>query len=218
MKYFLITAGLLLVGMSVKAQHDTALSVLNINYIRDAEYGASNQPDSRIQADRTIRGWKDIDQLSPQPVGLPDRQVALYIDTSSTVAVQSFCQGYKMLLLNTGRKPVAFYAVANSLDIRLQAQGEDGVWQDIESLNTAYCGFAKRQVKLPRGKYWTFAVPRFGGSMAVNMRASITYYQPQDLVTKKILYSNVVKGYINPGQFTNPSPIYDILINTGEPE
>lgn len=87
--------------------------------------------------------------------------------------------------------------------MKLQAKNQAGEWKYIEYLPSSICGNSYHTVKLEPGAYWQFAVPVYQGVWKTNIRAELSYPDKNHSQNYKTVYSNIITGSVNPGQFSN---------------
>lgn len=193
-----------------EADADTSMELqkLNIDHLGHADYGAYEWVDSGRKYSYNYAGWEDITGYQGWGGNLHPPALTLAIDTARIERFKPSWFGYNMYLLNTGGDTVRFNARTNQLDLCLQAQNARGQWSDIEEPAKAFCKLIDHQIKLPPGMFWSFVIPRYDGADSTFIRARLKYIDPAHPGKEKILYSNAIRGTVNPGQFTIRRPFH----------
>ncbi|MDO6435328.1 WG repeat-containing protein [Flavitalea sp. BT771] len=183
------------------------LRTFNSDYMLRGYFYAYSSPNKNGEPARS-GGWalsKNIPRkIRDVPFG-PD-SLHLLIDTALTDTFSVDFRGYRVYLANTTGDTCWFPAEDSRLNCTTQAQGKDGSWKDIDYLPNSWCGNSYHKIALEPGAYWKFTMPQMDGAIAVNVRLQLEYLDPQHPKKKKVLYSNVIHGAINPAQLWNKRP------------
>lgn len=180
-----------------------ALLPLNIDYMNRGYFYAYSTP--KKTAEDESGGWATSTNL-PQPITagrFPEQSLTVFIDTAKTDSIQDLYKGYKLYISNTTADTVHFNAQDSRLYLQLQAQDSKGEWRDIEYLPSSWCGNSYHTVDLEPNAYWHFTIPQYEGEMTTQIRAALQYIDPANPKLNKVVYSNVINGTVNPGQFWN---------------
>ena len=113
-----------------------------------------------------------------------------------------------LFISNTTIDTVKFNAQDSRLYMKLQAQNSKGEWKDIEYLPSSWCGNSYHEIELEPNAFWKFTVPNYKGEFQTKIRAELRYIDNDNLKTEKVVYSNIINGSINPGQFWNKRTYY----------
>ena len=140
--------------------------------------------------------------ISPIP---PDSKaekdtLQLFIDTTQHCLWDCRYYGYTMRLTNTTMRDYFFPANYIYMYITMQAQDNSGKWKDIEYVPEAYDNISFHTLHLRPNEYWGFKIPAYQGETKTLLRAKLAYQSsPADSV--KTMYSNTIKGSVNPAQY-----------------
>lgn len=147
---------------------------------------------------RSTNKYKSLDSLSLDASGfsliLSDRQEDLFDGIG----------GRNIYLVNAANDTVYFEAQDSRLYMMMQAKDRFGAWKDIEYLPSSWCGNSYHKVFLPPHHYWSFATLAFDkGAMKTDLRVRLWYkeHYSDSREEEKTIYSNEVKGRVNPAQF-----------------
>lgn len=137
----------------------------------------------------------------------------VYIDTTKTTDLGNGFAAFNVYVINTAGDTVFFEAQDSRLYMTVQALDKSGEWKPIEYLPNSWCGNSYHKLFLPSGAYWQFKTPVFEGRYKTSLRISLSYKNDPE-GKSEIVYSNVIKAKINPGQFWrkkkyNPNGIMD---------
>jgi hypothetical protein len=127
---------------------------------------------------------------------LPRGHVLLIARPEQRVAWADRYEGLEVVLANTTRGTVWFEASDSRLSIVREARDAEGRWRPVEYLPSSFCGNSYHRVALPPDHYWSFAAPRYSGTVATVMRFVLL-----DAGRGEPLYSNEFDGWVNPEQF-----------------
>ncbi|MFT3682598.1 MAG: WG repeat-containing protein [Ferruginibacter sp.] len=178
----------------------TALFKLNIDYMMRGYFYAYSAG-RRTQG--PFGGWA-ISSNEPQNINsssFDSNALSIKIDTGQVDTFARKYYGYKLFIANTTTETVRFNAQDSRLYMTLQAQDENGEWMDIEYLPSSWCGNSYHQVELDPNKYWSFTIPVYEGVLATKIRAALKCIDKEDQESERFIYSNIIYGSINPGQF-----------------
>ncbi|MDF2192522.1 WG repeat-containing protein [Paraflavitalea sp. CAU 1676] len=194
-----------------QAQQDTTthLRRLNIDFMLRAHCSAY----STLGKDGEFNsgGWATSGNF-PQKT-LPGRQqqpnrLSVVIDTMRVDTFGWRYNGYPLYVMNTTADTLQFRAVDSRLYLKMQAQDEKGQWQDIQYMPSSFCGNSYHTIQLEPAAHWKFVVPDLEGELSTYIRVELKYLDPRNPEKEKILYSNIIRGSINPAQFTNKQSYY----------
>lgn len=138
----------------------------------------------------------------------------IFWDDSHTELINDKHLGYELYIANTTGADVSFPAISSSLYMFIEARDEKGTWRAIQEIRHPVDGF--NILLLSPNEYWKVKVPKYTGSLETELRVSLTRYTQEDNnFATEILYSNTIKGSINPSQFYSKTgyPAYDWLNN-----
>jgi hypothetical protein len=201
------------------SRRSATLPPLNIDYMLRGYFCAYSAPDTRGET-QPSGGWavshntphKIAAQVSSKFASLFDtNRLQLVIDTGTIDTFSSAYRGYRIYLANSTRDTARFDAEDSRLYLSTEAQGPDGVWKAIDYLPSSWCGNSYHTVDLDPGAYWTFTMPQFDGAIPVNIRLRLEGLRlpgahPRDNQQSPALYSNTIRGRVNPAQFWNKLP------------
>ncbi|HBF21822.1 MAG TPA: hypothetical protein DDW81_17110 [Cryomorphaceae bacterium] len=195
----------------------TELQSLNIDYMNGGYFIAfSEQPNSH-------GGYAESQNL-PQKIDkalqLPEKELSVTVKTEVHDTLWKSYLGYRVIVANTTRKKIEFFAQDSRLYMKVQAKNPRGEWQDIEYLPSSWCGNSYHSVYLKKNEYWKLTTPVYEGDFETQLRIELEYPDPDDepenpweRKTRKI-YSNEYAGSVNLAQFWrkpgySPSGIMD---------
>jgi len=174
---------------------------LNIDYMNRGYFYASAKADL---GDSKDDNWAPATKISKgRHPAFEKGKLALCIDTDYKKPYQKDFSGYQMFVANTTGDTVKFNAQDGRLYLKLQARNTKGAWKDIEYVPNSWCGNSYHQIKLGPGNYWNFTIPQYDGQIKTQLRAKLTYVDPNDGKKSTHIYSNAINAGINPGQFWN---------------
>lgn len=191
-----------------KTDSSTALKFLNIDFMNRGYFYAYSTP--KNTEDDNSGGWA----TSPNKPNIitdmkfPGNSFSITIDTNNidTFANQFF--GFKIFISNTTADTVKLNAQDSRLYMKLQAQNSKGEWKDIEYLPSSWCGNSYHKIELEPNAFWKFTIPKYNGEIQTKIRAELKFIDNENLKTEKVVYSNIINGSINPGQFWNKRTYY----------
>jgi hypothetical protein len=190
----------------------TRLKLLNIDFMNRGYFYAYSTPKHTEANDSG--GWA-VSSNRPHKITesrFPDKLLALIIDTALIDTFAKRYTGYKIFISNTTGDTIQFDAQDSRLYMNLQAQNKRGEWKDIEYLPSSWCGNSYHTLQLETNAYWQFTIPAYHGELQTKVRAKLTCIDQANPKKKKEVYSNVINGGINPGQFWNKIPYNPINI------
>lgn len=185
------------------------LRALNTDYMLRGYFYAYSSPKKDGTPVRS-GGWA-VSQNIPKKIGnhpFGSGTLRLLIDTSSVDTFSSAYRGYPVYLANTTGDTCHFNSEDSRLYLKTQAQTENGSWKDIDYLPSSWCGNSYHTVELEPGAYWQFTMPQLEGSIPVILRLQLQYKDQRKDKGTKTLYSNAIRGTINPAQYWNKRPYY----------
>lgn len=109
-------------------------------------------------------------------------------------------KGFTFYVINTTPDTIIFEAQDSWLYLNIEAQDDKGNWRHIQYIPSSWCGNSYHQVFLAKDEYWKFTMPRFSGAQKTKLRLALQYRDQKTNQTQYI-YSNTIKGKINPAQF-----------------
>jgi hypothetical protein len=127
----------------------------------------------------------------------------LLIDTAVVDTFSGISPGFSVYLANSTKDTCLFNVNDAILYCITQAQTPEGEWKNITYMLSSWCGNSYRKIALEPDAYWQFVMPRYEGMIRVNIRLKLACIDRQHPQKEKILYSNIVKGSINPAQYWN---------------
>lgn len=180
------------------------LRELNIDFMNRGYFYAYSTPKNTKEDESG--GWATSPN-TPKRIGneypFEKNGLAIKIDTTLIDTFDNRFYGVKLFVSNTSNDTIVFNAQDSRLYLKLQAQDEKGNWKDIEYLPSSWCGNSYHTIDLEPNAYWDFEMPSYKGAFQTKIRASLEYVDPENKDKTKVVYSNVIKGSINPGQFWN---------------
>ena len=191
-------------------QNSNTLKQLNIDFMNRGYLYAYSTPSN---TDKDASGGWATSSNHPKIISqhqFPSNTLAVTIDTTITVTFANNYSGYKLFISNNSCDTIEFNAQDSRLYIKLQAQNKDGNWKDIEYMPNSWCGNSYHQIKLEPNAFWDFVIPNYQGEFSTKIRAELKYVDKADPKKEKIVYSNIINGSINPGQFWNKRTYYPL--------
>lgn len=183
---------------------------LNIDYMNRGYFYASSSPGT-IPGKYEAGGYAESLNYPKKITGekiFNANELAVKIDVSQPATYNDEYFGYKLFISNTTGDTIAFNAQDGRLYVRLQAQDTDGKWKDIEYLPSSWCGNSYHRLKLEPNAYWSFTIPGYKGAIPTHIRARLEYIDKNNRNKDKVVYSNIIGGSVNPGQFWNKIAYY----------
>lgn len=126
----------------------------------------------------------------------------LIIDAENADPLSKDFKGYNVYIGNTTKDTVKFDAQDSRLYMKAQALDQKNVWRDIEYLPSSSCGNSYHELSLEPGAYWEFSMPAYKGMIQTKIRLELTVFKARKDKPALVLYSNEIKGGVNPGQFS----------------
>lgn len=173
---------------------------LNIDFMNRGYYYASS-PYNRELAH--FGGWGGSNNGSKpidSPRNFPVNQLSVFIDTARKAMWANKFLGVKIFVSNTTLDTFYFDAQDSRLYMKMQALDHKGIWRDIEYLPQSWCGNSYHQVYLAPNAYWEFNAPDYQGELKTKLRVELLYKTRIKQKESVLGYSNIIDGYVNPGQ------------------
>lgn len=191
-----------------QSERSSALKPLNIDFMNRGYFYAYSTP-KNIEGDYS-GGWATSPNKPSNITNreFPGKSFSITIDTNAIDTFANRFFGYTIFISNTTTDTVKLNAQDSRLYMKLQAQDSKGVWKDIEYLPSSWCGNSYHEVELEPNAFWKFTIPQYDGEMQTKIRAELRYVDNDKPDTEKFVYSNVINGKINPGQFWNKRTYY----------
>jgi hypothetical protein len=191
-----------------KPDTDKTLRPLNIDFMNRGYFHAYSTPTGSDE-DRS-GGWAVSNNLPQQFAKnqFPKNQLAIRIDTTTTDTFALKYYGYRVYLSNTTTDTAFFDAQDSRLYMKLQAENAQGNWKDIEYLPGSFCGNSYHELQLEPGACWQFIMPVYEGEIKTRIRIQLSLKNRKNPSVEKMLYSNIIYGSVNPGQFWNKQKYY----------
>ena len=179
------------------------LKSLNIDFMNRGYFYAYSTP--KNSEDDDGGGWA-ISSNKPQKIlkaDFPANILSIIIDTNQIDTFAKQYVGYRIFVSNRTGDTTKFNAQDSRLYMKMQAQNEKGEWKDIEYLPRSWCGNSYHKLELEPNAYWKFIIPKYHGKLQTKLRAELMYIDKGNPENQKFIYSNIISGSINPGQFRN---------------
>jgi len=198
---------------TIAERKDTS-TPLHINYMNRGHYYASSPHRKDLEG---AGGWAESENSSrkiQENNKFNKDRLVLLLDTSNRCTWGQRFAGIKTFVVNSSANTIFFSAQDSRLYMKMQAMDKNGEWRDIEYLPSSDCGNSYHQVYLAPGEYWEFSTPLYYGRIKTKLRLQLLYKKSATNNVQEILYSNIIEGSINPGQFWrkqgySPSGIMD---------
>lgn len=183
-------------------------SKLNIDVMNRGYYYASS---IYLKSLAGLGGWAKSENIS-KPI-TPEiirksNNFQIVLDPHIKTKWANTYEGIKLFVINCSKDTFFFDAQDSRLNMLLQAQDRNGVWKDIEYLPTSWCGNSNHLLMLKPSEYWEFDSPKYYGQFRTKIRAQLLYKKEFNQKTNDTIYSNVINGFVNPGQFWNIGQYY----------
>lgn len=182
----------------------TSLKEMNVDFMNRGYFYAYSSP--KNSAEDNSGGWA-TSKNKPQKIKAQSlfkkNELSITIDVSQVDTFAYTFYGYNLFISNLTTDTIKFNAQDSRLYVKLQAQNENGEWKDIEYLPNSWCGNSYHKIELESNAYWSFKIPKYFGEFSTKIRAELKYIDPRNSEKEKVLYSNIIDGRINPGQFWN---------------
>lgn len=181
---------------------------LNIDYMNRGYFYASSPYKKELAGAGGWGGSKNDSKSDIESLPVNNHRFEVYIDTTAKPAGKTPYPVYRLYIINTAPDSIFFEAQDSRLSMNMQAKDKDGNWKDIEYLPGSWCGNSYHTLFLAPGEYWRFSTPIYTGALKTELRAKLVYKENSDSHgNEKVIYSNVVRGGVNPGQFWH-KPLY----------
>ena len=180
-----------------------ARQYLNIDYMTRGFFYAYSSPGKEAALPG---GWAVSDNI-PKKIHdnnrFPPNALSVIVDTGENAVFERKYYGHTVYITNREADTAVFDAQDSRLYMKVQALNSDGKWLDIDYLPASRCGNSYHTVALQPDHYWSFVMPAYHGEMETSIRLLLSF--PGDRGTKenKMIFSNIIRGGINPGQFSN---------------
>lgn len=186
-------------------KENSALKPLNIDYMNRGYFNAYSRPEN--PEDNYGGGWAISPNLPEDISGqkFPQNSLAVTIDTTRIDTFYRY-MGYELFVSNTTIDTRHFDAQDSRLYLNLQAQDKHGEWRDIEYFPGSWCGNSYHKLKLLPNTFWRFTIPDYHGEFKTKIRAKLKVINKLHPDEEEIVYSNIINGSVNPGQFWNKMP------------
>lgn len=191
-----------LVWIQQVADKTESIVPLNIDFMNRGYYYASSPYRKDLAG---FGGWGDSKNRSKKGAKsiAGKNQFAIVIDEDKQAIWNEHYHGMPVFVANATTDTIFFDAQDSRLYMNMQAKDKTGVWRDIEYLPSSWCGNSYHTLYLAPNEYWEFSTPQYEGSFETVLRAKLVYKRTKDAKEDAVLYSNEVKGKINPAQFWN---------------
>ncbi|MDX1939285.1 MAG: WG repeat-containing protein [Saprospiraceae bacterium] len=182
-------------------KHDrNHIQKLNSEYMLRGGFSAASPYKAELAG---FGGWATSNNLSQKvkkDKKLKPNQFYVEIRENEKETYANQYKGFAFYIINTTPDTIAFEAQDSWLYLTIEAQDDKGNWKPIQYIPGSWCGNSYHQVFLAKNEYWKFTMPKFSGAQKTKLRLALQYRDPQ---TNQIqyIYSNTVKGKINPAQF-----------------
>lgn len=146
-------------------------------------------------------GWKAISSIivNLERTDYKNNKLALILDDSETAVFNEEHKGISLYLINSTQKEVEAPSVDGSLYLVMQALDKDGIWKNIESYPSSFCGNSYVNTTIPAKYFFKYTAPVYEGEFKTKLRYSLTIIGKDKKITN--IYSNEISGSINPAQF-----------------
>ena len=198
-----------LFAISENGKMDSALRVLNVDFMLRGYFFAYSSPQEPGKDVR--RGGWGISRNIPRRLTanqFGNNRTGIVIDTRAIDTFSRSFAGCPVYVYNTTTDTCQFQAEDSRLNMKMQALDEIGNWKDIDYLPHSDCGNSYHILALEPGAYWKFVIPRFEGEISTKLRIELEYIDKLNPKMNKVLYSNIIDGKVNPGQFLNKRQYY----------
>jgi hypothetical protein len=150
--------------------------------------------------------YERIDYAKEIKNGFPKNKFSLVVDTSKHGVFAQRFHSYKTYIFNTTGDTVEIEVQDGSLNMNMQVKSENGKWKDIEYIPNSWCGNSYYKLSLLNNEYWELDIPIYDGLKEVEARLKLKIddkYEGGKLISETVIYSNMFKCKINPGQLWN---------------
>ncbi len=134
-----------------------------------------------------------------------EKKFGIMVDTTRNALFAKQYNGYYAYIFNASGNVVNIEVQDGRLNMIMQVKVDDG-WKDIEYIPSSWCGNSYYDVQLLDGEYWKLTIPKYDGEMEVEARLKFVVddeYKDGIKLSETVLYSNIFKVKVNPGQFWN---------------
>jgi hypothetical protein len=186
-----------------------SLRPFNVDYMLRGYFYAYSSPEQEGVPPRG-GGWAISNNIPRRISGesfIRD-SLQLVIDSNLAEPFAGVYRGYSVYLANTTKDTCRFRASDSRLYLTTEARVGEGVWKPIDYLPWSFCGNSYHTIALEPGAFWRFRMPKFEGVIPVALRLKLEYIDRRGGKGYTILYSNIVVGGINPGQYWNKEMYY----------
>ncbi|SFD17177.1 WG containing repeat-containing protein [Chitinophaga sp. CF118] len=181
-------------------KHMDEIDSLNIDYMNSGYYyGADPYREPLRVPFRYVSNGNT--KPIPDSLHFKENKFEIIIDTTKKCKWEGQYEGITVYLINTTKQTFYFDVQDARLSMKMQALDKDGRWSDIEYLPGSWCGNSYGKAYLNGGRYIDFYAPVYHGAVRTKLRLELSYLRKPDQEENDILYSNVIDGSINPGQF-----------------
>jgi len=181
---------------------------LNIDYMTRGYYYASSPYTHALDGPGGHGGSSNGSALISNGLTVKASGFEVIIDTTQKCRWAERYEGIKVYVLNASKDTLYFEASDSRLYMEMQAMNKRGEWQDIEYLPSSWCGNSYHTLFLPSGEYWQFNAPVYHGEIATKIRVQLLYKRSPSNASNDVIYSNIIEGHINPGQFWRKREYY----------
>lgn len=191
-----------MIWMEQDTDYSEDIQPLNIDYMNRVNYDAASPYRQDLAR---FGGWARSDNASKQGAGkiVAGGSLSVVIDDQKETTWNEQYRGMRLYVANTSADTIFFEAMDSRLYLKLQAKDKNGVWRDIEYMPSSWCGNSYHMLYLSPKEYWQFTAPEYEGSYATVIRAKLLYKRNKDDKESEVIYSNEIKGSVNPAQFWN---------------
>lgn len=183
------------------------LDTLDIDYMSRGSFYARSESQANDQSYGGWGGSKNGSNTITQEMSFPKNKFTIEIRTTDTLHLEGKWMGYKVFVANNSTDTFRFDAQDSRLYMNMQAVDKQGVWRDIEYLPSSWCGNSYHVIALDPKQYWSFQTPLYKGSNPTRLRLKLMVKRKKGDKGYE-LYSNEIKGSINPAQFWRKQEYY----------
>jgi hypothetical protein len=181
---------------------------LNIDFMNRGYFYASSPHKEELAG---LGGWggsKNNSKSDFKKLPVNNNRFEIFIDTMQTVKWSDRFAAFNVYVMNLAGDSLFFEAQDSRLYMNVQARDLHGEWKDIEYLPSSWCGNSYHKMFLAPGRYWQFNTPVYSGEWRTELRIKLQYKHSPDQEGSEVIYSNVIKGGVNPGQFWRKNEYY----------
>ncbi|MBZ0202526.1 MAG: WG repeat-containing protein [Ignavibacteria bacterium] len=171
--------------------------------------------DFRIQTKYSDNFWgwrpiisKPIDEQFDdflEESGHTEESITLLLNNEKTLFRYKF-DGITMYIINNSDSNIAVPTVDGEFYLVFQAIDKDGIWKQIESYPSSFCGNSYVNTYISAKRYYKYSVPKYYGEIRTKIRAVLSVKGRKNTEVK--IYSNEINGSVNPAQFWRELPIF----------